>query len=81
MKFIKGKYEKALRQHENIKNYKWNAGEKIYYLQDMGDFTYGIYTAKYDEDEFICECVASIDQNKYKTITAMEIKNLIKSKQ
>lgn len=81
MKFIKGKYEKALRQHENIKNYKWNAGEKIYYLQDMGDFTYGIYIGYYVEDEFICECVASIDQNKYKTITATEIKNLIKSKE
>ena len=80
MKFIKGKYEKALRQHEDIKNYKWD-DNKVYFLQYHGDFTYGIYIGYYDEDEFICECVASIDQNKYKTITATEIKNLIKSKQ
>jgi len=80
MKFIKGKYEKALRQHEDIKNYKWNADEKIYYLQDMGDFAYGIYTAEYDEDELNIEYIASINQNTYKTIKASEIKKIIKSK-
>ena len=80
MKFIKGKYEKALRYHENIKDYKWNADEKIYYLQDMGNFTYGLYVAYYDEDELNIEYIASINQNTYKTITSTEIKNLIKSK-
>lgn len=65
MKFIKGKYEKILKQHENIREYKYN--ENDYFLQHERNFIVSLYQVVFDND-FIDEDITDLSKNDYLTI-------------
>ena len=65
MKFIRGKYEKCLRTHENIRDYKYN--ENDYFLQHERNFAVILYQVVFDND-FIDEDITDLSKNEYLTI-------------
>lgn len=65
MRFITGKYEKCLRSHENIREYKYN--ENDYFLQHERNFIVSLYQVVFDND-FIDEDITDLSKNDYLTI-------------
>lgn len=65
MKFIRGKYEKILKNHENIRDYKYN--ENDYFLQHERNFLVTLYQVVFDND-FIDEDITDLSKNDYLTI-------------
>lgn len=79
MKFIKGKYEKCFRTHENIRDYKYN--ENDYFLQHESNFLVTLYQVVFNYD-FINEDISELSKNEYLTVKKIatfsenEVKNL-----
>lgn len=91
MKFIKGKYEKALKEHENIRDYDYNVGD--YFLQKERGFIVSLNQIIFDknwENEDLTDIsindyteireIAKFNQNDYKGLTCKEMKRYIMKK-
>ena len=78
MKFIKGKYEKCLRTHENIKDYKYN--ENDYFLQHEQNFLVTLYQVVFNNDYLTIKEIACFCTSEAKNLSCKEMKKYIMKK-
>ncbi len=88
MKLIKGKYEKALREHENIRDFEYNIGD--YFLQKEKGFIVSLNQIIFNKDwenEDLKDIsindyteikeVAKFNQNDYEKLSCSDMRGMI----
>lgn len=88
MKLIKGKYEKTLREHENIRDFKYNIGD--YFLQKEKGFIVSLNQIVFNKDwenEDLTDIsindyteikeVAKFNQNDYEKLSCSDMRGMI----